>query len=182
MITAVMKILVASQNGHKIKEIKEYFKHLDVEVKSLLDVDFDFDLEENENTFIGNAISKAKMLQTFFPNASILADDSGFSVKALGNQPGVHSARFLGHNTADAIKNREILKLMEGVEDRRAMFVCAMVLLTPTDQFVTQQIVYGTVSHEPKGSGTFGYDTIFIPENYDKTFSVWFYKFGYKFV
>lgn len=166
-----MRILVASHNGHKIEEIKEYFKDLPIEITSLRELDFDFDISETEETFIGNALIKAKTIQSFYPSDSILADDSGFSVKALGNQPGVHSARFLGHNTADALKNKEILKLLEGEKDRKAFFTCAMVLLTPTDQFVTQQLVYGTVADEPKGAGTFGYDPIFIPENYDKTFA-----------
>jgi XTP/dITP diphosphohydrolase len=171
MITTVMRILVASHNGHKIKEIKEYFKHLDIEIISLRDIDFDFEIEETGKTFLDNALIKAKTIQSFYPNHAILADDSGFSVKALGNEPGVNSARFLGSGTVDALKNKEILKLLEGVIDRKAMFTCAMVLLTPSQQFVTQQVVYGSVSQEIRGTGSFGYDPIFIPEHTTKTFA-----------
>lgn len=166
-----MKILVASHNGHKILEIKAILNHLNIEVLSLRDIDFNFEIEENKTTFIENALLKAKTIQSFYPELTILADDSGLCIKALDNQPGIYSARFLGQNTPDAIKNREIIKMLEGVHDRKAHFVCGMVLINKEDQFLTQQYCYGSISLVARGMGSFGYDPIFIPNGHHETFA-----------
>lgn len=166
-----MRLIVATHNNHKLVEIRELLAQTNLDIVGLKDLDFDFDIEETGETFIDNALVKAKTIQSFYPNDMILADDSGFSVLALDNKPGVQSARFLGHDTPDYIKNQEILKLMKNVTNRKAMFVAAMAILYKQNEFVTQQVVYGTVAQEQRGAGTFGYDPIFIPEYSDKTFA-----------
>lgn len=168
-----MRLLVATHNQKKLKEIKELLSHTEIEVISLKDVDFDFEIEENKDTFIGNAVVKAKTIQSFYPNDMILSDDSGFCVHALENKPGVHSSRFLGTNTPDHIKNNEILNLIKNSPDRKAMFVCAMVLLYKKDEFITQQCVYGHIPEKAQGyEDSFGYDPIFIPDGHESTFAM----------
>lgn len=166
-----MRLIVATHNQHKLKEIKDYLIGYDFEIVGLSEVNFDFEIEENKDTYIDNALLKARTILSFYPDDMILADDSGFSVQALNNQPGVHSARFLGVDTPAHVKNQHILKMLEGQTNRKAMFTCAMVLVHKMDEFVTQQVVYGSVSKEMLGSGSFGYDPIFIPAGHDKTFA-----------
>lgn len=166
-----MRLIVATHNKHKLQEIKEALSDYDYQVIGLDEVDFDFEIEENKDTFIDNALVKARTIKSFYPNDAILADDSGFCVSALNNDPGVHSARFLGHETPDYIKNQQILKMIENNTNRNTMFVCAMVLLINHDEFVTQQFVYGTIPYESSGMGGFGYDPIFVPNGHELTFA-----------
>lgn len=166
-----MRLIVATHNQHKLVEIRALLAQTNLDIVGLKDLEFDFDIEENADSFIDNALLKAKTIQSFYPNDMILADDSGFSVLALDNKPGVHSSRFLGHDTPDYIKNQEILKLMENVSNRKAMFTSAMAIVYKHNEFVTQQVVYGTVSQQARGTGSFGYDPLFIPEHSDKTFA-----------
>lgn len=166
-----MRLIVATHNKHKLQEIKEALSDYDYQVIGLDEVDFDFEIEENKDTFIDNALIKARTIKSFYPHDAILADDSGFCVSALNNDPGVHSARFLGYETPDYIKNQQILKMIENNPNRNAMFVCAMVLLINHDEFVTQQFVYGTIPNESSGIGGFGYDPIFISNGHELTFA-----------
>lgn len=166
-----MRLIVATHNTHKLNEIKEALSSYDYQVIGLDEVDFDFEIEENKETFIDNALVKARTIKSFYPNDAILADDSGFCVSALNNEPGVHSARFLGQETPGYIKNQQILKMIENNPNRHAMFVCAMVLLIKNDEFVTQQFVYGSIPEESRGLDGFGYDPIFIPNGHDLTFA-----------
>ena len=165
-----MRLIIATHNQHKLKEIKEALKETNLDIVGLNDLSFDFDIQEDKDTFIDNARIKAITIQDFYPDDLILADDSGFCVAALNNQPGVYSARYLGEKTSSFDKNEHIIKQLKQENNRNAMFVCAMVLRYQREEFVTQQVVYGQVSTHQRGAYTFGYDPIFIPNGYTQTF------------
>lgn len=168
-----MKILVATHNPKKLVEIKDLLKDYPIEVYGLMDIDFDFEINEDKDTFIGNALLKAKTIQSFYPEYAILADDSGLCVDALDNQPGIYSARFMGEQTSYTIKNAHILELLKGKSNRKAMFVCAMAFLYQEKQFLTQQYVYGRISETFVDiPNSFGYDPIFIPEGHELNFAL----------
>ncbi|MBR5900216.1 MAG: RdgB/HAM1 family non-canonical purine NTP pyrophosphatase [Clostridia bacterium] len=163
------EIVVASGNKGKLKEIKEMLK--DYEVFGYKDFGLDFEIEENGNTFFENALIKAKAVAQALGKPA-LADDSGIVVEALGGQPGIYSARYAGDGD-DAHNNQLLLKNMEGVEDRRAKFVCCMVYYTPDGNVVTASgETRGTIMQAPEGSNGFGYDCIFFSEDLQKGLGV----------
>ena len=125
------RIIVATTNEGKIREIKELFKPLNIEVLMMNEVlDKPLDIEENGKDFKENALIKAKALEPYVKDL-ILADDSGLVIDALNGKPGIESARFMGHDTSYSIKNKKILEMMEGKMNRSARFVCAMALIIP---------------------------------------------------
>ncbi|MCL1946333.1 MAG: RdgB/HAM1 family non-canonical purine NTP pyrophosphatase [Chitinivibrionia bacterium] len=173
-----MKVLIASSNLGKVKEIGEILKKIDkkVEILSLKDI-FDEvpDIPENARTFTGNALAKANFLAKKSAGNWILADDSGLVVSALKGNPGVRSARYAGEIKDDKKNIEKLLgEMQEFVEEeqRSAHFCCAMVLVSPNTEksFAAIGKCKGKIAFEEKGDGGFGYDPIFIPEGYDKTF------------
>ncbi len=166
-----MKLIVASNNSHKINEIKEMLLNSTFEVVGLMDIDFNQEIEETGSSFLENAMIKAKTIQKMYPNDAVLADDSGFCIHYFKDAPGIYSARFMGENTSYIEKNNRILVEMKNVKNRSAYFVCSMVYLYQDYQYSTIQYVYGTVSETIKGSDGFGYDPIFIPNGYEVSFA-----------
>lgn len=166
------KLVVASNNSHKISEIKDILSKLDIEVISLREANIDVDVEEDGITFMENAYKKAQVIFDMLKGeAMVLADDSGIAVDALDGAPGVFSARFAGEHGNDKKNNEKLLKLMEGKQDRKAKFICAMVLFINRDTVIkVQGEVHGVVAKEVKGDGGFGYDPIFYIPQYEKTF------------
>ena len=166
------KIVLASNNKHKIKEFKEIFA--DAEVLSLRDVGFYDDIIEDGETFYDNSLIKARAVADFLKErgvvASVIADDSGLCVEALGGEPGVYSARYSGDH--DDAKNREkLLERLNGVEDRTAYFLCALVELYPNgEHIVAEGRTYGKITLEEIGDKTFGYDCLFLSDDLNKTF------------
>jgi XTP/dITP diphosphohydrolase len=171
------RVLVASSNPKKIKEIEEILNPLGVEV---IKPPQKLEVEEWANTFIGNAYLKAK---AYFDNFGIptLADDSGLVVDEIAPYPGVYSARFYSlekfgrekpEPSEDGANIKKLLRILKGKENRRAKFV-SVVLLYMGDgkMFVSEGEVYGTIAEEPRGDKGFGYDPIFIPEGHNKTFA-----------
>ena len=128
--------------------------------------------EETEVTFKGNALLKARALKPKHPGAWILADDSGLEVFALGGAPGVLSARYAGEDGNTPKNNALLLKNLEGVADRRAQFTCAVALIAPdgTEKMVEGHCP-GVILTAPAGAGGFGYDPLFVPDGYTKTFA-----------
>lgn len=166
-----MKLLFASANQGKVREVKKIFKDLDLELYSLADfLDLkDIDLEETGSTFHENSLQKAEFfgkktgLQTF-------SDDSGLIVKALDGFPGIISGRWL--KGSDAERNIGILDKLHNIEDRSAAFVTTVCLFNPINNEINyfEGRVDGTIAFELRGSAGFGYDPIFIPEGYNQTF------------
>lgn len=168
-------ILVASNNKHKIDEIRTILKDLNIQVFSLKDLGIDIDVEENGDTFIENAYIKAKSIYDFLKKKDyfVLSDDSGLSVDALDGAPGIYSARFAGEHGNDKKNNIKLLEMLERTygENRRARFICAMVLITGEDSCIeVEGEVEGFITNELSGKSGFGYDPLFYTKVFNKTF------------
>jgi len=166
------RLVVATGNENKVVEIREILRDFPIEVLSLKDLNIDVEVMEDGDTFEENAYKKAweVMKITGLPT---LADDSGLQVDYLGGAPGVHSARFSGEHGNSVKNNEKLLELMKGVpmEERKARFVCSMVLLYPDGEKITARgEIEGYIATELKGSEGFGYDPLFIVPEYNKTF------------
>ena len=165
------KIILASNNQGKIKEVKQICSDMNVEIMSMKEAGIDVDIEENGTTFEENALIKAEAIMKLTGEITI-ADDSGLEVDYLGGEPGVYSARYMGHDTSYDIKNQAIIDRLEGVEekDRTARFVCAMAAVFPDGRhFTTRGTMEGIIGYEIKGSNGFGYDPIVYLPQYQKT-------------
>lgn len=165
------KIIFATQNQGKVKEIKKILEGLPVEVLTMGEAGIDIDIEENGTTFEENAVIKAEAL-TAYTDAIILADDSGLEIDCLNKEPGVYSARYLGKDTPYEVKNQIILDRIKDIQDeeRTARFVCAIAAAgknIPT--MVTLATIEGHIGHEAKGKNGFGYDPIFFINDFKKS-------------
>lgn len=165
------KIIFATGNEGKMREIREILKELQVPVLSMKEAGVSPDIEENGTTFAENAEIKARAVWNC-TGGIVLADDSGLEVDALGGEPGVYSARYMGEDTSYEIKNKEIIHRLEGVsgQDRSARFVCVIAAVLPDGTVRrTEGTMEGLIAMEPAGTEGFGYDPIlYIPE-YGKT-------------
>ncbi len=167
------KILVATKNKHKLIEITKLLKGLDITFKCLADYPEAPEVIEDKETFIENAAKKA-IEYSKFSGLPALADDSGLEVDVLDAEPGVHSARYAGEEQDD---DKNIAKLLDALSDvpqekRTARFKCLVVLAQADNVLVTAEgTCEGTITFKPAGEYGFGYDPIFIPKGYDKTFA-----------
>jgi XTP/dITP diphosphohydrolase len=169
-----LQIVIASKNIGKIKEIKSYACRLP-KVQWLTFKDFKAfpDIDEKGSSFLDNAELKAEAISDY-TGMITLADDSGLEVAFLGSRPGVKSSRYAGENASDK-ENRDRLMAelrdAKNISDRRARFVCSMVLWEPKKGsiFKARGLCGGYIGFEEKGTGGFGYDCIFIPSGYNKT-------------
>lgn len=161
------KIILASNNQNKVAEVKEILKDKNVEIVSLKEAGIDVDVEENGTTFEENALIKARAVCKMTGDIT-MADDSGLEVDYMDKQPGVYSARFMGHDTSYDIKNKAIIDKLEGVEGdaRSARFVAAIAVVFPDGkEIVTRGTMEGLIAREPAGDNGFGYDPIvYLPE------------------
>lgn len=168
--TKKRQLVVASNNAHKIREIAEIFTHF--EVVSQKEMGFDVDVEETGETFLENALIKAKAASEAL-GLPTLADDSGLCVEALGGAPGVYSARYCGYHGGDKENRDLLLKNLEGMENRKAYFACALALVYPNGDVLTAEgRTFGKILYEEQGEGGFGYDCIFESEDLKKSFGV----------
>ena len=167
-----MKLLIASNNAHKIREIKEILGDLFDEILSLREAGVSADPEETGETFEENARIKAEAILQL-TGCAALADDSGLEVDALGGAPGVHSARYCGRHGDDAANNALLLRNLAGVPaPRTARFVSAVALARPGQPTrICRGTCEGTVGFAPRGNNGFGYDPYFTPLGMDKTFA-----------
>lgn len=165
------KIVFATTNEGKMKEIRMILKDLPYQVCSLKELGIFVDIEENGTTFEENAIIKAKTIMEM-TGEIVLADDSGLEVDYLDKAPGIYSARYLGEDTSYDIKNQHIidqLKEAEG-EQRSARFVCAIACVFPDGTTeTTRGTIEGVIGYEAKGDNGFGYDPIFVVPEYNCT-------------
>lgn len=161
------RIIFATGNKDKLREIREILADLDIEVVSMKEAGIDIDIVEDGTTFEENAIIKAKAIHQVTGEA-VLADDSGLEVDYLNKEPGVYSARYMGEDTSYHVKNKSLVDRLEGVPDekRTARFVCVIALVTEDGQVITTRGNYeGIIGYEEKGENGFGYDPIFyVPE------------------
>lgn len=166
------KIVIASKNEGKIKEIKNFLHGLNVEILTLNDFPDISEITEDGRTFEDNAMKKAKVV---FEHSKLtsLADDSGLEVQYLSGEPGVHSARFSAENATDQQNNEKLLELLRDVpmEERRARFKCVIVLYNSLyNNLIFEGRCEGYIIDEPKGELGFGYDPLFVPEGFTKSF------------
>lgn len=168
------KIIFATGNKDKMREIREIMSDMDVVIRSMKEAGVEADIQETGETFEENARIKAETIAGLLPeedrDAVVLADDSGLEVDWLNKEPGVLSARYMGEETSYDIKNRAILDRLAGVpeEKRTARFVCAVAAAFPGGKtLVTRQTMEGRIGDAPQGENGFGYDPIFFPEGYD---------------
>ena len=163
-----MKIVFATGNAGKMKEIRMILADLNAEVLSMKEAGIDIDVVEDGVTFEENAIIKAKAVHACIPDAIVLADDSGLEVDYLDKQPGVYSARYMGEDTPYEIKNAAIIRKLAHAkeEERTARFVSVIAAALPDGRvFTTEGTIEGTIAHQAAGEGGFGYDPIFyVPE------------------
>lgn len=165
------KIIFATSNEGKMKEIREILKDLDIELLSLKEAGINPDIEENGTTFEENAIIKAKQVMEL-TGEIVLADDSGIEVDYMDKAPGVYSARFMGENTSYTIKNQYIIDQLANAEEeeRSARFVCVIACAFPGGEVITRRAtIEGFIAKEIKGENGFGYDPIFYVPEYQCT-------------
>ena len=164
-----MKIFLATGNKHKIKEIEKIFKMDNVEILSINDGIEIPEVEEDGTTFEENSKKKALEIAKF-TNMITIADDSGLCVDALGGAPGVYSARYAGEHGNDLDNNKKLVKELQGVENRKARFVCVITLAKPTGEtYSFRGEVEGDIIDVPQGTEGFGYDPHFFMKEYEKT-------------
>ena len=161
------KVIFATGNENKLKEIRMIMADMDVEIVSMKEAGCFVDVDETGTTFEENAILKAKAIAQKSGELT-LADDSGLEIDYLNKEPGIYSARYMGEDTSYDIKNAELLRRMEGVPDekRSARFVCAVAMVRPDGSCeVVRQTMEGRLAYKPAGDNGFGYDPIFfLPE------------------
>lgn len=168
------RLIVASNNENKVKEIKQILSKYNIEVKSLRDENIGIDIEENGNTFMENAYKKANGVYKIIKDCMVLADDSGLMVDCLDGAPGVYSARFAGEHGNSKKNNEKLLKLLSKKEDssKTAKFVCAMVLIINQNKVIkVQGEVHGLIINQERGENGFGYDPLFYIPKYGMTFA-----------
>ena len=176
-----MKIVFATNNQHKLQEIRDILGS-EFEIVSLKDIGCDVDIPETGNTLEENAMQKAQYLYDHY-NLSCFADDTGLEVEALNGEPGVHSARYAEGTDHDSEANMaKLLRNLEGKDNRKARFRTVIALIQKQDVCPCgctsikkvnrfEGIVDGSIATEKHGTAGFGYDPIFVPEGYDKSFA-----------
>lgn len=164
-----MDIVIASNNKNKIREIKEILSDLDINFKSLNDINFNQEIEENGTTFEANAYIKAKTIYDYC-HLPVIADDSGLCCEALNGEPGVYSHRYAGDMCDDTKNNLKLIENIKDKENKNAKFVCAICFI---NQRGIESIVTGTCEGKiiltPRGNNGFGYDPYFYLESKNKT-------------
>lgn len=164
------KIVIATGNQNKLKEIRSIFTGF--EVFSQTEAGFTADVEETGSTFEENALIKARAVSSAL-GVIALADDSGLCVDALGGAPGVYSARYAGEHGNDAANRKKLLQALEGENNRAAHFSCAVALVFPSGKEITVcGYTYGKIRFSEEGTGGFGYDCIFDSDDLKKSFGV----------
>ena len=170
------KIVFATGNAGKMREIREILKDMDMEILSMKEAGVNADIAEDGATFAENAVIKAETVARLlaakgdvaYEGAIVLADDSGLVIDALNGEPGIYSARYMGGDTPYSAKSADLIERLTGVPDekRTARFVCAIAAVFATGETVTTQgVIEGRIGYEEKGDNGFGYDPIFyVPE------------------
>jgi XTP/dITP diphosphohydrolase len=164
-----MTLVFASNNEHKIREIKSLLGN-SFNLLSLGDINIREDIPENEALIEANALSKARYVFNC-TGMDVFADDTGLEIEALNGLPGVHSARFAGENKDSSANIGKVLSMLGGTENRKARFRTVIALILGKKEYLFEGIVNGTIIREKKGNEGFGYDPIFVAEGKTRTFA-----------
>lgn len=162
-------IVFATNNKNKLREIRDIVGSK-YNILSLSDINCHEDILETADTIEGNALLKARFVKEKY-GYDCFADDTGLEVEALDNRPGVYSARFAGEDCNSENNINKLLSELEGIENRKARFRTVIALIKGETEEEFEGVIYGNISHERHGEGGFGYDKVFVPENYEKTFA-----------
>lgn len=165
-----MKLVFATNNQHKLDEVRKISAQHNIEIVSLAEINCHDDIPETADTLDGNALQKAQYIREKF-GLDCFADDTGLEVEVLNNAPGVYSARYAGPGHDSEANMKKLLKEMEGKENRKARFRTVIALLLGGETHLFEGIVEGSITTEKKGENGFGYDPVFVPQGYDKTFA-----------
>ena len=167
-----MKLIIASNNAHKIYEIKKILAGKFEEILSLKEAGVTHETVEDGATFMENSLKKAREIAEITACAA-LADDSGICAHALDGAPGIYSARFAGDhtaNSADEANNQKLLEMLSDKKDRTAHYTCAMALVYPDGrEILAEGYMYGSIIDTPRGERGFGYDPLFVPDGESRT-------------
>lgn len=167
----LLKVLLATTNKGKIREFSSLLKDLEIEVIGFDQCGTEIPaVKEDGQTYEENALKKAKTMHRL-TGLMTIADDSGLEVDSLQGAPGIFSARFAGPQASDEENNQKLLDLLKDKENRKARFKAAIVLVSHGIEKVFIGTIDGTIAKEPAGNKGFGYDPLFIPDGYDKTFA-----------
>lgn len=172
-----MKLVLATRNLGKVKELTTMLnadnKHRNIQILSLQDFPEAPEVVEDRDTYQENAAKKATVIADWTGHRT-LADDAGLEVDALDGAPGVHSKRWAGEDATDAIRIQRLLEAIEGAANRTARFVAAIAIAEPNNSKGVEVVVgkcEGHITYTPAGESGFGYDPIFVPDGYEKTFA-----------
>lgn len=164
------QLIFASNNQHKIQEVSAILKPMGFNVIGLAQAGIHDEIPETADTIEGNALQKAKYIFEHY-NFDCFADDTGLEVEALNNAPGVYSARYAGEHKNDDDNIRKLLAQMQEIENRNARFKTVIALILNGQKYFFEGIINGKITHQKKGSNGFGYDPVFIPNGFDRTFA-----------
>ena len=165
------KIVFATGNSGKIKEIQRIMSDAGMEIVTMKDAGIELDIEESGSTYEENALIKARAVAACV-DTIVMADDSGLEIDALNNEPGIYSARYLGENTPQKEKNADLLMRLGDtpMEQRTARFICAIAAILPNgEELVVRANMDGHIAHQTQGDHGFGYDPIFYVPQFNKT-------------
>ena len=172
-----MKLVFASNNTHKLEEVRQILPAY-VDVISLKELGFSREIEETGETLEANSSLKAQVVWEWVCENGlsdridgVFADDTGLEIAALGGAPGVRTARWAGDEACDVNNRQKALRELQGQEDRSARFRTVVSLITASEEQQVEGVVHGRIALQEEGDGGFGYDPIFVPEGYEKTFA-----------
>jgi XTP/dITP diphosphohydrolase len=164
-----MELVFATGNRNKVAEVQKLIGDK-IKLLSLKDIHCDVDIPETSDSLAGNALQKAKYIQDHY-KLNCFADDSGLEVEALKGAPGVDSAYYAGPQKNDADNLQKLLNDLAETRNRKACFKTVIALILDEKEYFFEGVIYGAITSQPFGHGGFGYDPVFVPEGYDKTFA-----------
>lgn len=164
------KIVFATSNHNKVREVSSQIAFSDFNIISLNDIGFMEDIPETSDTFHGNALQKSKFIYDLF-KTDVFSEDTGLEVTSLNMEPGVFTARYAGLQRSDEDNMNKLLENLQNIKDRSAQFRTVISLIYNEKEYFFEGIAKGTIALERSGDGGFGYDPIFIPDGFDKTFA-----------
>jgi XTP/dITP diphosphohydrolase len=163
-----MDLIFATNNQHKLQEVRQILKEFNI--VSLFDLGIISDIPEDHDTLEQNALQKARFIFGL-TDMNVIADDTGLEIDALNGRPGVFSARYAGEGCSFTDNVKKVLGEMDGISNRKAAFRTVVALILNGKEYLFEGNVHGSIIHEHRGNEGFGYDPVFIPEGYDKTFA-----------
>lgn len=164
-----MKLVFASNNKHKLEEAK-IISNGKFEILSLNDINLHEEIPEDYDNLSENALQKANYIYDRY-HINCFADDTGLSIEALNGEPGVFSARYAGNNCSYEDNMNKVLEKMKGIDNRKASFSTIIALILNGEKYLFEGKIEGEIALAPRGSNGFGYDPIFVPKNYSKSFA-----------